>query len=80
MRSSLKRKAKRVRALGKKFFNKKHRAIFLSASVVVVLSSIFGNCLKSAKWWPEEGICRLVREYDFAMRLLKQSGRMSNTK
>lgn len=36
---------------------------------------IFGSCLKTAGWWPERGIPRLVREYDFAMRLLKQSGR-----
>jgi hypothetical protein len=36
---------------------------------------VFGNCLKSAEWWPEDGIRRLVREYDFAMRLLQQSGR-----
>jgi hypothetical protein len=35
----------------------------------------FGNCLKTAKWWPNEGISTLVHEYDFAMRLLKQSGR-----
>lgn len=36
---------------------------------------IFGKCLKNANWWPEGGIPRLVREYDFAMRLLAQSGR-----
>jgi len=35
----------------------------------------FGNCLQTAKWWPENGIQILVSEYDFAMRLLKQSGR-----
>jgi hypothetical protein len=38
---------------------------------------VFGNCLRTAKWWPNEGIGRLVHEYDFAMRLLKQSGRSS---
>jgi len=36
---------------------------------------IFGKCLQTAKWWPEKGIRILVNEYDFAMRLLKQSGR-----
>jgi len=36
---------------------------------------IFRYCLQTAKWWPEEGIPTLVSEYDFAMRLLKQSGR-----
>jgi hypothetical protein len=35
----------------------------------------FGYCLRTTEWWPEEGIPRLVREYDFAMRLLRQSGR-----
>jgi hypothetical protein len=33
---------------------------------------VFGNCLKTAEWWPEAGISRLVHEYDFAMRLLEQ--------
>ena len=46
----------------------------------VVHCEIFGNCLKTAGWWPEEGIRRLVREYDFAMRLLEQSGRTRNVK
>lgn len=36
---------------------------------------IFGRCLQTAQWWPEEGIKYLVSEYDFAMRLLEQSGR-----
>lgn len=36
---------------------------------------IFRYCLQAAKWWPEKGIPILVKEYDFAMRLLKQSGR-----
>ena len=36
---------------------------------------IFGYCLRNARWWPEHGIQRLVHEYDFAMRLLKQAGR-----
>lgn len=36
---------------------------------------VFGNCLRTAEWWPEWGIADLVREYDFAMRLLRQSGR-----
>lgn len=36
---------------------------------------IFGDCLRNANWWPEAGISRLIREYDFALRLLKQSGR-----
>ncbi|MHC4474838.1 MAG: hypothetical protein ACYTEL_04290 [Planctomycetota bacterium] len=36
---------------------------------------IFGRCLQTAGWWPEEGIPILVSEYDFAMRLLEQSGR-----
>ena len=36
---------------------------------------VFGNCLKTAQWWPEEGVSQLIREYDFAMRLLHQSGR-----
>jgi len=36
---------------------------------------VFGNCLKTAEWWPEDGIPRLVHEYDFAMRLMRQSGR-----
>jgi hypothetical protein len=35
----------------------------------------FGRCLYAAGWWPEYGIPRLVSEYDFAMRLLRQSGR-----
>ena len=39
---------------------------------------VFGNCLKTAEWWPEEDIRRLVHEYDFAMRLLQQSGRTRN--
>jgi|SRR3972149_5754594 len=34
---------------------------------------IFGELLRAKKWWPEYGIPRLVREYDFAMRLLKQA-------
>ena len=41
---------------------------------------IFSNCLKTANWWPEDGIRRLVHEYDFAMRLLQQSSRSRNTK
>jgi hypothetical protein len=36
---------------------------------------IFGDCLRNARWWPEIGVSQLVSEYDFAMRLLKQSGR-----
>jgi hypothetical protein len=36
---------------------------------------LFGGCLKNADWWPESGVSKLVSEYDFAMRLLKQSGR-----
>ena len=36
---------------------------------------VFGSCLKTAGWWPEEGIPILVQEYDFAFRLLQQSGR-----
>lgn len=36
---------------------------------------IFGSCLHTAGWWPEEDIPRLVSEYDFTMRLLRQSGR-----
>lgn len=36
---------------------------------------VFGSCLHTAGWWPENGIRRLVSEYDFAMRLLRQSGR-----
>lgn len=36
---------------------------------------IFGKCLKTAGWWPEDEVWRLVNEYDFAMRLLQQSGR-----
>lgn len=39
---------------------------------------VFGNCLKTAEWWPEKDIPRLVREYDFAMCLLHQSGRARN--
>jgi hypothetical protein len=39
---------------------------------------IFGYCLRNTNWWPEEGIRRLVTEYDFAMRLLRQSGRQQN--
>jgi len=35
---------------------------------------IFGSCLKTAEWWPEDDIRRLVHEYDFAMRLLQQFG------
>ena len=38
---------------------------------------VFGECLKTAKWWPEEGISILVSEYDFAMRLLRQSSRQN---
>jgi hypothetical protein len=30
----------------------------------------FGECLKAIGWWPEQGIAKLVREYDFAIRLL----------
>jgi hypothetical protein len=36
---------------------------------------IFGDCLRNAAWWPEIGVSRLVSQYDFAMRLLKQSRR-----
>jgi hypothetical protein len=36
---------------------------------------IFGGCLKNADWWPESGVSKLINEYDFAMRLLKQSVR-----
>ncbi len=36
---------------------------------------VFGNCLKTAAWWPEENIPKLVHEYDFAMHLLQQAGR-----
>lgn len=35
----------------------------------------FGTCLKAAEWWPEKDVPRLVEEYDFAMRLLKQARR-----
>ncbi len=38
---------------------------------------IFGNCLRTANWWPDHGVPVLVHEYDFAMRLLQQSGRRS---
>ncbi|MEM1228066.1 MAG: hypothetical protein AAGJ40_20440 [Planctomycetota bacterium] len=41
---------------------------------------VFGNCLKTAKWWPEDGIPRLVREYDFSMSLLQHSGRTRNAR
>jgi hypothetical protein len=43
-----------------------------------VYCDVFGNCLKTAEWWPETGIHRLVREYGFAMRLLEQLGRTRN--
>ncbi|MBN1555449.1 MAG: hypothetical protein JXA11_11945 [Phycisphaerae bacterium] len=33
---------------------------------------IFGDCLKTAKLWPEDDIPRLRKEYDFAMRLFEQ--------
>ncbi|MBX3362278.1 MAG: hypothetical protein KF705_12695 [Phycisphaeraceae bacterium] len=33
----------------------------------------FGACLRSERCWPEHGIDRLVSEYDFAMRLLRQN-------
>jgi len=36
---------------------------------------IFGKCLKTAEWWPEEHIPKLVHEYDFAMHLLQLAGR-----
>ena len=36
---------------------------------------IFGKCLRASGWWPEDGIRDLVHEYDFALRLLRQSGR-----
>jgi hypothetical protein len=39
---------------------------------------IFGYCLKNAKWWPEDGVGRLVSQYDFAMVLLAQAGRPKN--
>lgn len=42
---------------------------------VKVHCDIFRDCLRNADWWPEIGVSRLVSEYDFAMRLLKQSGR-----
>jgi hypothetical protein len=34
----------------------------------------FGKCLETKGWWPDDGIRRLVGEYDFAQRLLRQSG------
>jgi len=42
---------------------------------IYVHCDVFGRCLHTAGWWPEDGIQRLVSEYDFAMRLLEQSGR-----
>lgn len=33
----------------------------------------FGELLRAKKWWPENGIRKLVNEYDFAMRLLEQA-------
>jgi hypothetical protein len=33
----------------------------------------FRGCLATSGWWPERGIDRLVREFDFAMRLLRQA-------
>jgi hypothetical protein len=33
----------------------------------------FGKLLKAKNWWPEDGIPTLVREYDFALRLLEQA-------
>ncbi len=42
---------------------------------VDVHCDIFGRCLYTAVCWPEQYIPRLVSEYDFAMRLLRQSGR-----
>ena len=35
---------------------------------------VFGACLKASKMWPEDGISRLVHEYDFALNLLQRSG------
>lgn len=35
----------------------------------------FGNCVRKEQLWPDKHIPKLVSEYDFAMRLLKQAGR-----
>ena len=35
----------------------------------------FGACLQAKEWWPEEDVPRLVGEYDFALRLLRQPDR-----
>ncbi len=31
---------------------------------------IFGSCLRETGWWPDDGISKLVYEYDFALQLL----------
>jgi hypothetical protein len=38
-----------------------------------VAGDVFGELLRDKEWWPEYGIPRLVREFDFAMRLLEQA-------
>lgn len=32
----------------------------------------FGKCLRTKHWWPDDAISKLVPEFDFAMRLLRQ--------
>ena len=34
---------------------------------------IFGACLCETRWWPNDGISKLVNEYDFALQLLRKS-------
>jgi len=34
---------------------------------------VFGAFLRETGWWPEDGIARLVHEYDFALLLLQRS-------
>jgi hypothetical protein len=36
---------------------------------------VFGECVRAKGWWPEAGISRLVREFDFAMRLMAHRDR-----
>jgi hypothetical protein len=37
---------------------------------------IFGACLRETGWWHDDGISKLVNEYDFALQLLHKSEKL----